>query len=151
MIKNKKAGFTLIEMMVVIAIIGILSAIVMVQLNSARNKGADANVKSNLANLRSQAEFYYDNNSNSYGTFSVASCPSTASTGVFSDQRVVDAIASAALAGGGNGTRCVATGTTYAISVGLKTAGQSWCVDSAGASKQFAGTPTAAISGGLCS
>jgi hypothetical protein len=36
--------------------------------------------------------------------------------------------------------------SAWAAAVALKTTGQSWCVDSAGNSKQYAGTPTAAIS-----
>ena len=63
---NKNKGFTLIELLVVIAIIGILSSVVLASLNSARNKGADAAVKSNLSNIRAQAELYYDSNSNRY-------------------------------------------------------------------------------------
>ena len=53
-------GFTLIELLVVIAIIGILSSVVLASLNTARNRGADAAIKSNLANARSEAELFYD-------------------------------------------------------------------------------------------
>ena len=60
MLKNTKKGFTLIELLVVIAIIGILSSVVLASLNSARNKGADAAIKSNLANARAEAEIFYD-------------------------------------------------------------------------------------------
>ncbi|MBP6912375.1 MAG: prepilin-type N-terminal cleavage/methylation domain-containing protein [Candidatus Pacebacteria bacterium] len=55
-------GFTLIELLVVIAIIGILAAIVLASLNSARSKGGDSAVRSNIANIRGQAALYYDTN-----------------------------------------------------------------------------------------
>lgn len=61
-------GFTLIELLVVIAIIGILSSVVLASLNTARNKGADTAVKSNLAGARAQAELFYDANGNNYVT-----------------------------------------------------------------------------------
>ena len=63
MIKNTlKRGFTLIELLVVIAIIGILASVVLASLNSARDKGEDAAIKSNLNNARAQAALFYDDN-----------------------------------------------------------------------------------------
>ncbi|MDB5265589.1 MAG: prepilin peptidase dependent protein type pilus assembly protein PilA [Parcubacteria group bacterium] len=59
-------GFTLIELLVVIAIIGILSSIVLSSLNTARTKGTDAAVKSNLDQARTQAELFYSTNGDSY-------------------------------------------------------------------------------------
>ena len=144
-------GFTLIELLVVIAIIGIMSSVVIGFLSSARIKSADNGVKSNMISLRQSAELYYDNNASSYGNFAVATCPVSVTAGsMFNDSKVISAI-NAALASGGNGTRCVASGSSYAIAVGLKTSGQSWCVDSSGVPKLYSGTPTAAITAGLCS
>jgi prepilin-type N-terminal cleavage/methylation domain-containing protein len=56
---NKQAGFTLIELLVVIAIIGVLASVVLASLSSARNKGADAAIKAQLASARTQAELFY--------------------------------------------------------------------------------------------
>ena len=59
-------GFTLIELLVVIAIIGILASVVLASLNSARDKGSTAAIKSNLNNIRAQAELVYDTNNRVY-------------------------------------------------------------------------------------
>ena len=64
-LKNSR-GFTLIELLVVIAIIGILASVVLASLNTARQKGKNAAIKADIANARTQAELYYDNNSQSY-------------------------------------------------------------------------------------
>jgi prepilin-type N-terminal cleavage/methylation domain-containing protein len=65
-VQDGRSGFTLIELLVVIAIIGILSSVVLASLNTARNKGADAAIKSNIDNARAQAELYYDNTGQTY-------------------------------------------------------------------------------------
>jgi len=61
-IVNKKTGFTLIELIVVIAIIGILSTIVMVSLNTARGKARDARRISDIRQLQLALQMYYDIN-----------------------------------------------------------------------------------------
>ena len=153
MLKNSKKGFTLIELLVVIAIIGILSSVVLASLNAARNKGSDAAIKSNLMNLRSQAEIVYDTQG-CYGdgagacvAFSVGACATTADT-IFADSNIAAAITSAGNASNGGGMvsgTCVASasGAGWAVSVPLKTdTTKSWCVDSNGASKARTGAVT---------
>ncbi len=63
-IRYKETGFTLIELLVVVAIIGILASVVLASLNSARQKGQIAAIKSNLKNMMSQAELLYDGPNN---------------------------------------------------------------------------------------
>ncbi len=129
-----RRGFTLIELLVVIAIIGILSSVVLASLNTARNKGADAAIKSNIDNARAQAELFYDSNSNSY-------------TGVCANSTtgIAGMKAGAQSALGATGTvYCSDSGTAWALSSPLKTAPTtSFCVDSTGTSTVRTGNPTA--------
>lgn len=65
--KNQK-GFTLLEILVVVALIGLLAAIGMAALASARARGEDAYIKATATNMKTQAEVFYSNNANTYGT-----------------------------------------------------------------------------------
>lgn len=63
--KNKK-GFTLVELLVVISIIGILSSFAVVSLNSARQKARDALRRGDMAQVRTALNLYYDDNNYQY-------------------------------------------------------------------------------------
>ncbi|MEJ0053928.1 MAG: type II secretion system protein [bacterium] len=135
-------GFTLIELLVVIAIIGILSAVVLASLNTARSKGNDAAVKSNLVTVQTQAELFYDSNGSKYNTdgstgVAVATCPTTGATMFAADPTIKAAIAAATSAGGTAVCYMKTDGQAYAIQVPLKAVANTyWCVDSTGQGKQ---------------
>ena len=73
---NKVGGFTLIELLVVIAIIGILSSIVLVSLSSARSKGKDTRVVSDVNQIRTWLES--NNNGSVYNDISSTAVAGTA-------------------------------------------------------------------------
>ena len=61
--RNKK-GFTLIELMIVIAIIGILAAIAIPQFAKYRTKAYNSSALSDLKNVRTEVEAYYADHDN---------------------------------------------------------------------------------------
>jgi general secretion pathway protein G len=56
--RNKKNGFTLIEILIVVIILGILAAIVIPQFSSASSDARKASVQSTVQTLRSQVALY---------------------------------------------------------------------------------------------
>lgn len=173
---QRSRGFTLIELLVVIAIIGILSAVVLASLNTARSKGNDAAIKSNLDTIRTQSAIYYDsNNSYSTGVFTGVSAAPTAAAcalgaSLFTDSNVAAAMLAAAKAAGdassvtmsnetkvlcqiANGT-ATSPGTTITAAAPATvwtvwaptTTGTGWCVDSAGNSRASAAPASGTVS-----
>ncbi len=126
--KKIERGFTLIELLVVIAIIGMLASVVLASLNTARSRGGDAAIKSNMATIQVQAEIYYDGTGNkTYGT-ATAACDQ-----MFADVTMAQAIAAINAANGAGSVVCNSSGSAYAVSSPLATSqALYWCVDSRG-------------------
>lgn len=133
--KKYNKGFTLIELLVVIAIIGILSSVVLASLNTARNKGADAAIKSNLANARAEAELFYDTG-NTYtgvctaGAGTIHDNVLAASKAAFGSAATVSTAAQTTAL---NLAVCHESATGWAASSELKDGATFFCVDSSGA------------------
>jgi general secretion pathway protein G len=96
--KYIKNGFTLVELLVVISILGILATIGLVAFSSAQMRGRDTQRKSDLKQTSNALEIYY----NDHGSYpssqdgKIRGCPSTTSTvcdwnndNVFTDGRTI--------------------------------------------------------------
>lgn len=103
--------------LVVIAIIGIMASVVLASLNTARDKGQDASVKSSLINVQAQAELYYDKHFTSY-------------EGLCNDLQIKSTINNA-LVGRTLTAVCNDITASYAVTIPLN-AGGYFCVDSYG-------------------
>ena len=131
-------GFTLIELLVVIAIIGILASVVLASLNTARDKGSDASIKSSIGNMRAQAELYYDDNGSSY-------------SGMCDSSIIQNAISQADSENKSGTVVCVdgddVTGA-WALQAQLVSSSTAYyCVDSSGASEVTTGSTVSATAG----
>lgn len=79
-----KKGFTLVELMVVIAVIGILASVALVSLTGVQRSARDAQRKSDLATYRTALERYYADNQVYPGSASTTAPDTTvSSTGIF--------------------------------------------------------------------
>lgn len=66
--KMVRKGFTLVEILIVVVILGILAAIVIPQFTNASTAAKASSVTSQLQTLRSQVELYKNQHNNAYPT-----------------------------------------------------------------------------------
>ncbi len=118
-------GFTIIELLVVVAIIAVLTGIVLVNVTSYINKGKDAAIQGNLSTVLTNAAVYYDNT----GSY----------TGLCADTSVATPLTAAESSfGAASVTDCNVTATTWAACGQLKVSDSYFCVDSTGTKKTLA-------------
>lgn len=120
-------GFTIIELLVVVAIIGLLSSIIYASLKTAQNKSANTAVKVNLNNIRTQMNLSYISNYDSY----LGLCAS--------DPLILRMLADAKKNGDGvTPAVCYDNSSKWAATAKLRVAEGTytyWCTDSTNASK----------------
>jgi len=125
---NKQKGFTIIELIVVIAIIAVLAAIVLVNVTQYIAKGKDSAIKGNMSSMATIAAAFYDNNSS---MFLDSATP-----------HVIDLSTDAAFAAGkaaiedsngpANNVNSSRIATAWCVQSALNEAGKYWCVDNTG-------------------
>ena len=115
---KKQKGFTIIELIVVIAIIAVLAAIVLVNVTQYIAKSRDAAIKGNMATIVTNSAVYFgDQSPTTYVGF-------TSNSGYTQPVQAIDD------AGGTVGTP-QASASAFCVSAALND-GTTWCVDSAG-------------------
>jgi prepilin-type N-terminal cleavage/methylation domain-containing protein len=154
--QNSIRGFTLIEILVVIAIIGVLATIVIGGISNARTKAADSVIKSSLDSIVLSAQNYYDDNGENYGNniwVTKNDCPELngARDNMMDDPSIRSALESAMKQANGRdpvtgireNTRCyVDTNKGWVFSVPLKSDPlKAYCIDSVGSRSIVATDP----------
>jgi prepilin-type N-terminal cleavage/methylation domain-containing protein len=164
---QKSKGFTIIELLVVVAIIAVLTGIVLVNVTAYISRGRDAAARGNLASMLTNGAVFYDTNSNftnfiganaTSGNYAAAAA---CTTGAATFTSPCSALTSTTAATGYTFTYACSTGAAAANCssgavqnwcgwITLKNGGNHFCVDSTGAKINNA-TVTCAAATGICS
>jgi len=117
---NKSKGFTIIELIVVIAIIAVLAAIVLVNVTQYIAKGKDSSIKGNMSSMATIAAAYFDDPLHTSSFTGLASDPAF-NAGVIAIE-------------GANGTNNVTTNvisSAWCVQTKMNDS-TNWCVDYSG-------------------
>ncbi|MCA9358721.1 type II secretion system protein [Candidatus Kaiserbacteria bacterium] len=132
--KIMQRAFTLIELLIVIAIIGILATVILAALNDARVQGMEAKMISEIDSIAKTAAID-ESKSFTFDTVCGSNGRATSTT-ILNLITSINSIASTTLT-------CNSDTTEYAISVPLRSA--HWCVDSVGTKKEIPNALTVGV------
>lgn len=129
-------GFTIIELLVVVAIIGVLAAVVLASLSSSRTRAEDSKIRSQLNAIIPAAQIYYDilNAGNWSGV-----CTNQSQINI--DNMVISATNNRTT---GN---CSGSGQAGWKAWARLSNGQYWCVDYSASSKTCDVAPSGSVGG----
>jgi len=146
---NFPRGFSLIELLISITIMGILATIILSSISNSRARAYDSKIKQQLNSFRTAAEIYFTNNEHYNVTLGVPI--SDCNTGMFNDVDAVNGSPGLYIAAGNlpdfSQVFCGSTDSAYAVKATLYSGSEYWCVDNKGSSRQISGIPT---SGTFC-
>ncbi|MBN2093795.1 MAG: prepilin-type N-terminal cleavage/methylation domain-containing protein [Candidatus Zambryskibacteria bacterium] len=129
---NFSEGFSLIELLISITIIGIIASVILNSLSKSRERAYDTQIKSQLSQFRTAASMYYANN----GNYSDAN---NCSQGIFNDFDPNNGKPGILIAAGNlpdfTEIRCRANSVDYAVKATLYSGNEYYCVDNRGASR----------------
>lgn len=143
---NYKKGFSLIELLISISIIGIITTIVLSSVSNSRARAYDSKVKQQLTSFRTAAEIYLSMNGRYNAPEAEGTEINTCNTGMFNNVEYQNGSPGLYIAEGNipdfTDVYCGANDTAYAVKATLYSNNQYWCVDSKGASMLLNGTPS---------
>jgi type II secretory pathway pseudopilin PulG len=123
---NESPGYSLVELLIFIAIVGILASLVIGVATPARNKAIDARIRNDIAQLRWQAEIVFDSQGASFEDWSTNQSVEENVTIILAD--IDDALGQTDAA-----TIRDSDDNTYCASAPLRNApGRHWCIDASG-------------------
>jgi len=121
--QNQK-GFTIIELIIVIAVITILASIVLINVTAYLSQSKDAAIKGNMASIISNAAAYFESNSGSYTD------TAGTDTGFCGDGKFTVPLSAMTAAGSTVVQYC--TPATFCACSTLKSSTNTFCADSTG-------------------
>jgi prepilin-type N-terminal cleavage/methylation domain-containing protein len=140
--KKIHSGFTLVELLVVLAIIAVLAAVVLVALGGSKNTANDTAVKTYTNDVQEAAAVYMQTYGD-YGTpFASGLCPTSAGSSMFYSNADIQSFINTLNTQNGGKTKCASgntsgsgNATSFAIASPVSNTSQYWCVDSSGNAK----------------